>query len=80
VAFQEAATCWLDDFAVETYDQKHSEFEARWLLLGKSEIGRLLACWYTERKFGGQESIRLIGARPATNIEKGIYYENAKKR
>jgi uncharacterized protein len=80
VAFQEAATCWLDGFAVEIYDEKHSEIETRWLMIGKSDVGRILTCWYTERQFGDQEIIRLIGARHSTFSEKSMYYEEAKKR
>jgi len=80
VAFQEAATCWLDTYAVESYDEKHSDAETRWLMIGKSDVGRILACWYTERKFSEQEVIRLIGARRSTTSEKSLYYEKAKQR
>ncbi len=78
VAFQEAATCWLDESAVETYDEKHSDTEVRWLMIGKSDAGRILTCWYTERQFGKQEVTRLIGARRSTTSEKSLYYEKTK--
>jgi hypothetical protein len=78
VAFHEAATCWIDDDAIEIYDEAHSETETRWLMIGKSDVGRLLTCWYTERQFGEQEAIRLIGARRSTNSEKRMYYEKTK--
>jgi hypothetical protein len=80
VAFQEAATCWLDENAIETYDEEHSESETRWLMIGRSDVGRILTCWYTERRFGEQEVIRLIGARRSISSEKSMYYEEAKKR
>ncbi len=80
VAFQEAATCWLDDDAVEIYDDEHSETEPRWLMIGRSDLGRLLTCWYTERQFGEQEVVRLIGARVTTPTEKSLYYETTKER
>lgn len=75
VAFSEAATCWLDEYAIEKFDDEHSDTETRWLMIGKSDLGRLLTCWYTERKFGDQDIVRLIGARHATAKEKRIYYE-----
>jgi uncharacterized DUF497 family protein len=78
VAFTEAATCWLDEFAIETFDEAHSDTEARWLVVGKSDLRRLLTCWYTERKSGDQDVIRLIGARRATAGEKRKYYETKK--
>lgn len=80
VAFQEAATCWQDDFAVEVYDEKHSAVETRWLVIDKSAARRLLICWYTERDWDEQQVLRLIGARPVTILERERYYENAKKR
>jgi uncharacterized DUF497 family protein len=80
VAFQETATCWLDENTIETYDEEHSETETRWLMIGKSDVGRILTCWYTERRFGEQEVIRLIGARRSTTSEKSLYYEKAKQR
>jgi len=78
VVFSEAATCWLDEYAVEAFDEEHSDIETRWLMIGKSDLGRLLTCWYTERKFGDQEVVRLIGARRATTREKRTYYETKK--
>jgi len=73
VAFQEAATCWLDEQAVEVYDEVHSDSETRWLVIGRSDLGRLLTCWYTERQLGEQEVVRLIGARFSTSNEKSLY-------
>jgi uncharacterized DUF497 family protein len=47
--------------------------EARYLLLGTSRRGRLLAIAHTER--GGR--IRLISARPATRHERRDYEEGS---
>lgn len=74
VAFEESATCWLDEYAVEAYDKEHSDTETRWLLIARSDLGRLLTCWYTEKQFNNQEVIRIIGARPSTSSEKRLYY------
>lgn len=67
MAFQEAATCWLDQHAIEVYAEEHSDRETRWLVIGRSDIGRLLTCGYTERQLGKQEVVRLIGARLSTS-------------
>jgi hypothetical protein len=74
VAFDEAATCWLDKKAVEVYDEMHSTLETRWLVIGRSDLGRLLTCWYTERLLGEQEVVRLIGSRLSTSTEKSLYH------
>ncbi|NUO78861.1 BrnT family toxin [candidate division KSB1 bacterium] len=76
VMFDEAATCWLDEYAKETYDEEHSQNEIRWLMIGRSDLDRLLICWYAERRIGQQQVIRLIGARLATLKEKEMYYGN----
>jgi hypothetical protein len=59
VAFEEAATCWLDPFKLETDDPEHSDDEPRWLLTGTSQLNRLLICWFTERKLERKKSYGL---------------------
>ena len=78
VTFYEAATCWSDEYARELYDEEHSQSEVRWLLIGRSDLNRLLICWYTERRIDQQQAIRLIGARNANTKEKVIYYASFK--
>lgn len=78
VTFHEAATCWLDSYAREIYDEGHSQNETRWLMVGRSNLDRLLICWYTERKIGQQQIVRLIGARITTLKEKEFYYADFK--
>jgi len=60
---------------VEVYDEVHSDSETRWLVIGRSDLDRLLTCWYTERQLGEQEVVRLIGARLSTSKEKSLYHE-----
>jgi uncharacterized protein len=75
IAFEEAATTWLDPFAIERVDEEHSDDEDRWLRLGLSLRGALLVVWSTERRAGGELVIRIIGARRATRKETKLYEE-----
>lgn len=75
ITFEEAATCWLDPFKMEVRDSEHSIVEPRWLLIGLSKLNRLLVCWFTERKLGRFEAIRLIGARKPSAKERTRYEE-----
>jgi hypothetical protein len=76
VAFEEAASCWLDPFNVESDDPEHSLDEPRWLLIGTSKLNRLLICWFTERQMHGEEVVRIIGARKVNLSERQRYEEN----
>ena len=57
-----------DDERIERRDDKHSQDEERWQVIGKVE--NILFVVYTERC----EKTRLISAREATDTEKGWYY------
>ncbi len=69
VAFSEAETCLLDPLALVREDHD-AEGEARFVLVGLSNRGRLLTVVYTLR---GEDSIRLISARPSTAKEARSY-------
>ena len=71
-SFEEAATALLDPLSKTALDPEHSFTERRFITLGVSWRGRLLAISYTER---GQ-SIRVISARLATRHEREIYEED----
>jgi uncharacterized protein len=71
VSFEEAKTVFLDDDALEFYDDEHSEKEDRFLILGLSMRLRLLMVCHCERKVG--EVVRIISARRATKREQGFY-------
>lgn len=64
ITFEEAATCLLDPHALVIEDGSNRG-EARWILLGLSDKGRLLTVVYTLR----DENPRLISARKATRKE-----------
>ena len=71
VSFEEAKTVFDDPLYVDFYDPDHSEDEERYLIVGKSNRGRLLIVSYTERG----DSIRLISARELTRTEREAYEE-----
>ena len=71
VTFEEASTSFGDLRSLTIADPDHSEAEDRYVLLGMSFSGRLLAIVHTER--GG--NIRIISARPATRLEAAAYSE-----
>ena len=72
VAFEEAQTVFYDEHAVEFYDDEHSEWENRFLLLGLSAKLRLLIVCHCYRE--GDGVIRLISARHA-EADEAIYYK-----
>ena len=72
VSFEEASTALRDSFSATAHDPDHSEDEDRFVTLGVSSIGRLLAVAHTERG----NNIRIISARLATKSERKIYEED----
>jgi uncharacterized DUF497 family protein len=71
VSFEEAQTVFYDDFAVQYFDDEHSEDEERFIMLGMSSGARLLVVCHCER--GDGEVIRIISARKATRNESKFY-------
>lgn len=71
VAFEEAATVLFDDRAIEFYDDSHSDWEDRILLLGLSTKLRLLLVCHCYRE--SDSVIRIISARKATTKESKFY-------
>ena len=71
VSFEEAQTVFYDDFAVQFFDNEHSEEEERFLLMGMSVRSKLLLVCHCERQ--GGDIIRIISARKATRRESAFY-------
>ena len=71
VSFEEAKTVFDAPLYVDFFDPDHSDEEERYLIVGKSNRGRLLIVSYTERR----NSIRLISARVVTRAEREAYEE-----
>jgi len=71
LSFEEATTVFGDPLSMNMADPDHSVDESRFLLLGLSNLGRLLVVSYTERP----PNTRLISARLATKRERSEYEE-----
>lgn len=69
VEFDEAVTVFDDLFNIDFYDPKHSLDEHRFLMVGESNLQRLLIVSYTERS----DKIRIISARELTPQERRNY-------
>jgi uncharacterized DUF497 family protein len=67
VSFEEAMTVFLDDLAVPYEEGHHLN---RLVLIGESQLGRVLLIVFTERVGGG--IIRIISARRATKTERSL--------
>lgn len=62
---------FFDDHGVQFYDEVHSEWEDRFLLLGVSARLRLLMVCHCYREKGNV--IRIVSARTATKNEQKYY-------
>lgn len=71
VSFEEARSVFYDEHAVEFYDDIHSGWEDRFLLLGFSSRLRLLLVCHCHREAEGV--IRIVSARKATLAESEHY-------
>jgi uncharacterized DUF497 family protein len=72
VAFDEAASVFLDQRALTFVDSAHSEDEDRQIAIGVSGKGRAIFVSHCQRP----DRIRIIGARKATKKER-VQYEEA---
>lgn len=73
IAFEEAATVFVDPIAREYDDPDHSAIEARFLLVGHSLVGGIRLLVHAEK----DDTIRIISARRATPSEREQYEANA---
>jgi len=74
IAFERAATVFLDPEALSVLDEEHSQTEDRWITLGLDRAGTLLVVLHTYREETETSArIRLITARKATKNETKQY-------
>jgi len=74
IAFERAATVFLDAAALSIYDEEHSENEDRWSTLGIDRTGTLLIVCHTYLEESESSArIRLISAFKATKKEAKQY-------
>ncbi len=71
--FEEAEQVFNDTEAIMFFDERHSQDEDRFILLGVSGSTRILVVVYCERHNG--KVIRIISARKATKKEVKRYEE-----
>jgi uncharacterized DUF497 family protein len=74
VSLDEAASCLLDPLALVREDED-AKGEARYVLAGVSDEGRLLTVCYALREENDEDTIRLISGRQATARERRQYAE-----
>ena len=79
VTFEQASYVFADPFALNRFDEEHSEDEERWVLLGKSLNQTILLVAHTFRDNDGKEFVRIISARKATKKEEKAYKERCPK-
>ena len=72
VTFEEAMTVFKDPLARIHDDPDHSVGEWREIIIGTSDVGRLILVCFTERG----ERVRIINARTAEPAERYDYEEN----
>jgi len=79
VSFEQASYVFADPFALNRYDDEHSEEEDRWVMLGKSLNEVILVVVHTFTTDEGTEFVRIISARKATKKEKQAYQQRCPK-
>jgi hypothetical protein len=72
VSFYEAWTVFDDEFVVYLADEKHSQDEERFIVIGESMLKNLLIVCHCYRDDDG--IVRLISARKAKKEEINYYY------
>ena len=73
ISFEEAAFVFSDIDAISIFDEDHSEFEERWITIGKIINQGIIVVVHTERIKGEFEFIRIISARKAEKHEEKEY-------
>ena len=69
ISFLEAQTVFNDPLLITFEDEEHSNGETRYVSIGMSDRGRILAIVHVERN----DRIRLISCRKATVREQRLY-------
>ena len=75
VTFEEAQSVFYDENALLIADEKHSDDEERFILMGLSSMMNTLLVCYCERGSGDDEIIRIISSRKANKKENKQYWE-----
>lgn len=73
ISFEEATLTFYDKWAIEEFDDSHSNFEEQRIILIGLATNHLLRVTYTMRE---NEVIRIISAEKARSFEKRAYNKN----
>jgi uncharacterized DUF497 family protein len=73
ISFHEATTIFDDSLSVTFPDPDHSIGEERYVIIGMSELGKLLIVSHTDR----ENRNRIISARTANRQEKRFYEQGS---
>lgn len=72
VSFEAAAEAFSDPYARVVPDERHSDYEERFFLMGMDLESRVLTVCHCERH--GGSTIRIISARRSTRAEERQYW------
>ena len=75
VTFEEAQTVFYDENALLLADEKHSNEEDRFILMGMSPMMNTLLVCFCERSSNNNEIIRIISSRKANKKEIEQYWK-----
>ncbi|MBQ3839066.1 MAG: BrnT family toxin [Fibrobacter sp.] len=75
VTFEEAQSVFYDENALLISDEKHSDNEERFILMGLSSMMNTLLVCYCERGSDDDEIIRIISSRKANKKENEQYWK-----
>jgi uncharacterized DUF497 family protein len=73
ISFEEAKEVFYDALQISKLDHRFNYFEERWITLGATQKEKLLVVANLYFSEEGEEIIRIISARRATNNERNIY-------
>lgn len=77
VSFEEARSVFFDEFAILIPDPDTSRSEERFILLGLSDVARILVVCHCVRAEG--DVIRIISARKANQTERQAYRHRVRR-
>ena len=80
ISFEEASFVFADTDAISMFDEYHSDFEDRWITIGKIKNNNIIVVVHTERIKGDIEFIRIISTRKATKYEEREYITRLGKK
>jgi len=74
VTFRRATQVFRDADALSLFDEEHSEFEERWITIGRDQNHVLLVVVHTYEELNDENAkIRIISARKAVDHERAQY-------